>query len=133
MAARPNILLIAADQWRGDAVGYRTDSCVITPKLDELAARAVAFTRCISNSPLGVPARAAIMTGQLPRENGVWSNARGADVNGPSHVRSIRDADYYTAGVGKTHLWRTGPGPKAGLHAKDMAHILSAWGFNHSV
>ncbi len=73
------------------------------------------------------------MTGQLPRENGVWSNARGADVDGPSHVRSLRDAGYFTAVVGKTHLWRTGPGPKPGLHAKEMDHVLAAWGFNHRV
>lgn len=73
------------------------------------------------------------MTGQLPRENGVWSNARGADVNGPSHVRSLRDAGYFTAVVGKTHLWRTGPGPKAGLHAKEMDSVLATWGFEHRV
>lgn len=129
----PNILLIATDQWRGDAVGYRKESDVITPNLNELANRSTVFNRCISNSPLCVPARAAIMTGQLPRENGVWSNARGADIDGPSHVRSMRDAGYFTAVIGKTHLWRTGPGPKPGLHAKSMDHMLEAWGFMHRV
>ncbi len=129
----PNILFIATDQWRGDAVGYRNGSDVITPNLNELASRSTVFNRCISNSPLCVPARAAIMTGQLPRENGVWSNAWGADVNGPSHVRSMRDAGYFTAVVGKTHLWRTGPGPKPGLHAKSMDHLLDAWGFKERV
>ena len=129
----PNILLIATDQWRGDAVGYRNGSDVITSNLNELASRSTVFNRCISNSPLCVPARAAIMTGQLPRENGVWSNAWGADVNGPSHVRSMRDAGYFTAVVGKTHLWRTGPGPKPGLHAKSMDHLLDAWGFKERV
>ena len=133
MSIRPNILLIATDQWRGDALGYYADADVITPHLDELADHSTVFTRCISNSPLCVPARAAIMTGQLPRESGVWSNARGADVDGPSHVRSLRDGGYFTAVIGKTHLWRTGPGPKAGLHASEMDHILAAWGFNHRV
>ena len=129
----PNILFIATDQWRGDAVGYRKNSDVITPNLNKLANRSTVFNRCISNSPLCVPARAAIMTGQLPRENGVWSNARGADVDGPSHVRIMRDAGYFTAVIGKTHLWRTGPGPKPGLHAKSMDHMLDAWGFMHRV
>lgn len=133
MSVPPNILLIATDQWRGDAVGYYKDADAITPHLDELASRSTVFSRCISNSPLCVPARAAIMTGQLPRENGVWSNARGADVDGPSHVRSMRDNAYFTAVIGKTHLWRTGPGPKPGLHARSMDHILEAWGFMHRV
>jgi len=133
MSVSPNILLIATDQWRGDALGCYEEADAITPHLDALASCATVFTRCISNSPLCVPARAAIMTGQLPRESGVWSNARGADVDGPSHVRSLRDAGYFTAVVGKTHLWRTGPGPKPGLHAKQMDHILAAWGFNHRV
>ena len=133
MTVPPNILLIATDQWRGDAVGYRDNADVITPHLDKLAHRSTIFERCISNSPLCVPARAAIMTGQIPRESGVWSNARGADVDGPSHVRSMRDAGYFTAVIGKTHLWRTGPGPKPGLHAKTMDHILAAWGFMHRV
>ena len=73
------------------------------------------------------------MTGRLPRETGVWSNARGADVEGPSHVRNIRDAGYRTAVIGKTHLWRTGPGPKPGLHAKEMDPVLAAWGFDDRV
>ena len=133
MSSSPNILFIATDQWRGEAVGYRKESDVITPNLNELASRSTVFNRCISNSPLCVPARAVIMTGQIPRENGVWSNARGADVNGPSHVRNMRDAGYFTAVIGKTHLWRTGPGPKAGLHAKSMDHMLEAWGFTHRV
>lgn len=133
MVPIPNILYIATDQWRGDALGFYSKSDVLTPNLDRLAERATVFTRCISNSPLCVPARAAIMTGQLPRESGVWSNAWGADIDGPSHVRELRDAGYFTAVIGKTHLWRTGPGPKAGLHAKEMDHLLEAWGFNHRV
>ena len=133
MADQPNILYIATDQLRGDVLGYMPGGQAITPNLNRLAARSAIFTRCISNSPLCVPARAAVMTGHLPRETGVWSNARGADVEGPSHVRNIRNAGYRTAVVGKTHLWRTGPGPKAGLHAKDMSHLLAAWGFDDRI
>lgn len=62
------------------------------------------------------------MAGRLPREHGVWSNAIGADEDGPSHVRNIRDAGYRTAVIGKTHLWRVGPGVRAGMHAREMDH-----------
>ena len=71
------------------------------------------------------------MTGQLIRENGIWSNRKGADENGPSHVRNIRDAGYRTAVIGKTHLWRDGPGMKPGRHVRDMDQNLEAWGFEH--
>ena len=70
------------------------------------------------------------MTGLLPRTTGVWSNARAAATSSPSHVRNIRDAGYHTAVIGKTHLWRTGAGPQAGLHAREMDLVLEAWGFD---
>ena len=127
--ARPNILLIFTDQLRGDAVGL-PGAPVIAPNIDRLAREGVVFSRCVSNSPLCVPARASLMTGRLPREHGAWSNAVGADETGPSHVRNIRDAGYRTAVFGKTHLWRVGPGGRAGLHAREMDHNLAAWGFD---
>ena len=128
---KPNILFIFTDQMRGDALGSLPDSPVISPNLDRLAAEGITFTRCLSNSPLCVPARASLMTGRLPREHGVWSNAIGADEHGPSHVRSIRDAGYYTSVIGKTHLWRDGPGGKPGRHIREMDHNLEAWGFDY--
>lgn len=73
------------------------------------------------------------MTGLLPRTTGVWSNAKAADSKGPSHVRNIRDVGYRTAVIGKTHLWRTGAGPKPGLHARDMDPILAEWGFDERI
>lgn len=128
----PNILYIFTDQLRSDAIGAINDE-VITPNLDRLADKAMVFRRCISNSPLCVPARASLMTGQLPRQNGVWSNRKGADVRGPSHVRRIRDNGYDTAVIGKTHLWRTGPGPKPGMHSGTMDSVLEDWGFDYRI
>lgn len=121
-----NILYIFTDQLRGDCIGGE----VKTPHLEEIKASSISFSQCMSNSPLCVPARAALMTGQLPRESGVWSNRKGADINGPSHVRNIQRAHYRTAVIGKTHLWRTGAGPRPGLHAREKRHLLHQWGFD---
>ncbi|PDH37938.1 MAG: hypothetical protein CNE99_07590 [OM182 bacterium MED-G24] len=129
MTEKPNILYIFADQMRGDCLGIVNDQ-VQTPHLDRLAAEGVTFTRCMSNSPLCVPARAALMNGQLPRQSGVWSNRSGADEEGPSHVRNIRDAGYRTAVIGKTHLWRHSAAGQAGLHVGTMEDKLKAWGFD---
>jgi choline-sulfatase len=130
-AKKPNILFIFADQMRGDCLGSLPGSPVISPHLDRLSAEGITCTRCMSNSPLCVPARASLMTGQLVRENGIWSNRSGADANGPSHVRNIRDAGYSTAVIGKTHLWRHGSAGKRGLHINEMDHNLEAWGFEY--
>ena len=129
---QPNILFIFTDQLRADCIGSYPDSQVLTPSLDRIADEGVTFLRCASNSPLCVPARAALMTGLLPRQTGVWSNRLGADENGQSHVRNIRDVGYETAVIGKTHLWRDGPAGKPGRHVREMSHRLTAWGFNHS-
>jgi choline-sulfatase len=128
---RPNIIFIFADQMRGDALGSLPGSPVITPNLDRLSAEGITFTQCMSNSPLCVPARTSLMTGQLVRETGIWSNRSGTDEHGPSHVRNIRDAGYNTAVIGKTHLWRHGPGGKPGVHVNEMDHNLEGWGFDY--
>ncbi len=128
---RPNILLIFVDQMRGDCLGSLARSQVLTPRLDQLSAEGITYTNCQSNSPLCVPARAAFHTGQLIRENGCWSNRVGPDEFGPSHVRNIRDAGYATAVIGKTHLWRDGPGGKPGRHVRECEHLLKAMGFQH--
>ena len=86
----------------------------------------------MGNSPLCVPARTALMTGQLIRENAIWSNRSGTDPTGPSHVRNIRDAGYHTAVIGKTHLWRESAAGKPGQHVKEMEHNLRDWGFEYS-
>ena len=132
MASKSNILFIFTDQLRGDSIGTFEGSQVISPNIDRLAKEGTNFTRCISNAPLCVPARTCLMTGQLVRENGIWSNRSGADPNGPSHVRNIRDSGYQTAVIGKTHLWRDGPGGEPGKHVKEMTHNLAAWGFDYS-
>lgn len=64
---RPNILFIFTDQMRGDSLGSLPGSPVITPNLDRLSAEGITFTDCVSNSPLCVPARASLVTGQLVR------------------------------------------------------------------
>ena len=104
MTDKPNIILIYPDQHRGDTMGCVGHPAVITPNLDRLAADGVIFRRCSTNSPLCVPARATLISGQYLNQHGAWDNSAPADRHGYSHVRNIRDAGYHTALVGKTHL-----------------------------
>ncbi len=54
MATRPNVLLITADQWRGDALGIAGHPVVKTPNIDRLAASGAWFARHYTQcSPCG--------------------------------------------------------------------------------
>ncbi len=67
-----NLLLIIADQWRGDTLGALGHGCVETPNLDRLAADGVLFENHFTQaSPCG-PARASILTGRVSG----WSRVR---------------------------------------------------------
>ena len=129
MSGRPNIVFIFSEQHRGDSMGCVGNPVIQTPNLDALAGEGVAFTRCSTNSPLCMPARASMMTGQHVCEHGIWNNELEADCMGPSHVRNIRDAGYHTALIGKTHLWIHGNRPGGVRHTRDHQDILENWGF----
>ena len=125
MARRPNILLIFSDQHRGDVMGCAGNPAAQTPNLDRLSSEGVRFSQCCTNSPLCMPARASLISGQYVNQHGVWTNKVVADRHGPSHVRNVRDAGYRTAVIGKTHLY-THPG--AGDTRKHV-HELEDWGY----
>src|SRR5256885_11234712 len=72
--AKPNVLFIAVDDLR-DWVGYLgRNPQTITPNIDKLAARGVAFTRSYCAAPVCNPSRAALMSGLRPSTTGVYDN-----------------------------------------------------------
>jgi choline-sulfatase len=129
MAKKPNIILLFPDQHRGDTMGCVGHPVIITPNLDRLAAEGVVFRRCSTNSPLCVPARSTLVTGQYVNQHGAWDNSAPADRYGPSHVRNIRNAGYHTALIGKTHLLSR----SRGRHAKDYEYQLHDWGYEDTM
>jgi arylsulfatase A-like enzyme len=102
---RPNILLISSDQQRADCFGHRGRR-VRTPNLDALAARGTRFEAAITPCVVCQPARASILTGQLPRTHGVHDN--GIDLDPATGNRSFAAAlaatGYDTAYFGKAHF-----------------------------
>jgi len=126
MVEKPNIVLIFPDQQRADATGCAGNPVIKTPNVDALAAEGVTFTRCCTNSPLCMPARASLMNGQYVNQHGVWQNNLSADNKGPSHVRNIRDAGYHTAVIGKTHLYVHGGET---IDTRNHTQVLKDWGY----
>ncbi len=103
-AAKPNIVYILTDQWRGSALGYAGDPNVQTPNLDAFAKESVNFTNAVSVTPVCTPHRAALLTGRYPTSTGMFLN----DIYMPSEelcMAEILKAEGYNTGyLGKWHL-----------------------------
>ena len=73
-AARPNVLMIAVDDWNSWIGALGGHPQVRTPNMDRLAARGVLFTDAHTAAPICNPSRAALMTGRYPATTGVYGN-----------------------------------------------------------
>ncbi len=101
---KPNIILILADQWRGQAVNIAGEDQVITPRLDEIATSGVWFQNAYSSRPICGPNRACIMTGQYPATNGVYGNSVRMSTESETIGTVSKANGYQTAYIGKWHL-----------------------------
>ena len=63
----PNVIVVLCDQLRAFEVGCYGNSTIRTPHIDRLAAEGVRFDLAISNNPVCMPARSALLTGQYSR------------------------------------------------------------------
>jgi len=66
---RPNVLVLLADQQRGDTLD--PDSPCATPNLERIADAGVCFDRCYSSNTVCSPSRASLVTGELPHTHGM--------------------------------------------------------------
>jgi len=98
----PNLLLIVADQLRGDCIGVERQHPVLTPNIDGLAANGVRFTRAYSTCPICIPARRSLLSGQFPATHGLVGY-QAAPWNVEHTLPSVlRDAGYQTMLVGRS-------------------------------
>lgn len=102
---KPNFLLISADQQRGDCLGVEGRR-IRTPHLDRLAGQGTRFTDAITPCVVCQPARASILTGQLPRTHGVHDNGIDLDPETAANgfAGALGAAGYDTAFFGKAHF-----------------------------
>lgn len=102
---RPNLLILIADQFRWDVVGaYGLNPMGVTPNLDGIARRGVAFENAITNQPLCSPSRACLFTGMYATQTGVWTLGPGLKP-GATTLATILTGEGYTANyIGKWHL-----------------------------
>jgi arylsulfatase A-like enzyme len=98
---KPNILLLMPDQWRGDCLSIEGHSSVMTPNIDEIAAKGVRFTHAYSTCASCIPARRSLLTGKYPSSNGMVGFVDGYRITDPTLPQLLKEDGYYTALVGR--------------------------------
>lgn len=109
---KPNVMIILADQWRGQAMGFLGKEKVQTPFLDSFSKHSLVLTQMVSNYPVCSPARAMLLTGKYPFNNHVYSNVNSSSapfgIELPRNIicwSDILKANNYSNGyIGKWHL-----------------------------
>ncbi|MBS7543491.1 alkaline phosphatase family protein [Ancylobacter oerskovii] len=101
-ARRPNILLITADQWRGDLMGPHRPFGSLTPHLDALAAAGTRFASHYCQAyPCG-PSRASLYTGLYAHKHRSVANGMPLDARHPTLFTELRRAGYLPTLFGYT-------------------------------
>ena len=103
MSRRPNVLLLFSDEHRHDALGCADHALVKTPHLDALAASGTRFTQAYTPSPICVPARASLATGQYVHKNRCWSNAQAYAGEPKSWGHHLISQGHSVDAIGKLH------------------------------
>lgn len=102
-AARPNVVLIVADDLNND-LGCYGHQIVESPHIDRLAARGIRFDRAYCQAPVCNASRASFFSGLLPETIGVLDNSDkwpGRLEQSQYIQECFRSQGYYTASIGK--------------------------------
>ncbi|WP_165247131.1 sulfatase family protein [Paludisphaera soli] len=114
--ARPNIVIVYADDLGFTDLGCYGGDVAATPNIDRMAREGVRLTRYYSASPICSPSRCGLLTGQFPARWRITSYLQSRagnraceqddflDPAAPSLPRVLKAAGYATAHVGKWHL-----------------------------
>ncbi len=102
--AKPNILVVMADQLAPHFTGAYGHPLVRTPAMDALAERGARFDAAYCNFPLCAPSRFSMMSGQMASDIGAWDNAAEFPASIPTLAHYLNLAGYRTVLAGKMHF-----------------------------
>lgn len=134
--ARPNVILILADDLGWGELGSYGQTRIRTPVLDRLAQEGVRFTQHYAGSPVCAPSRDVLLTGlhsghayirdndELPDRGDVWGDTM---IEGQRPIlsdtytlgRLFQDAGYVTGAIGKWGLGGPGSSGEPNLQGFD--------------
>lgn len=116
--ARPNVIVILADDFGYECVGANGGSSYSTPHLDRLAAGGARYQHCYTQ-PLCTPTRAQLLTGQLNFRNYVRFGFLDPQLTTFAHL--VKQSGYHTGVFGK---WQLGNGVTGPHHFGFDEHVL---------
>lgn len=98
-----HVLIFFTDQQRWDTIGALGNPCIQTPNLDALVRDSVTFNRCTTPSPVCVPARLSMYSGQYPARTGCNNNNAESAYSGRGFYSRLTESGYQSCCVGKMH------------------------------
>tara|TARA_B100000886_G_scaffold328199_1_gene276366 strand:+ start:130 stop:1533 length:1404 start_codon:yes stop_codon:yes gene_type:complete len=109
---KPNFIIIFTDDLGYGDLGSYGHPTIKTPHLDQMAKEGMRFTQFYVGSSICTPSRAALLTGKLPVQTGMYGkrsvlfpdNAGGLDPKEITIASALKKHDYKTACIGKWHL-----------------------------
>ena len=107
-----NFIIIFTDDLGYGDLGSYGHPTIKTPNLDKMADEGMRFTQFYVGSSICTPSRAALLTGKLPVQTGMYGkrsvlfpdNAGGLDPKEVTIASALKDYGYSTACIGKWHL-----------------------------
>ena len=119
-----NILHIVLDQIAPHFLPNYGHSIVKAPNIAALSRNAATFDNAYTNSPLCVPARASLFTGQLPSTLNVFDTGSELSASIPTLGHYLREFGYATCLSGKCHF--IGPDQMHGFEQRLTSDICPA-------
>ncbi len=108
--ARPNIILMMADDMGWGDPGFNGNTIIKTPQLDAMAKAGLRFERFYSGAPVCSPTRGSCLTGRHPYRYGIWSANEGHLRKPEVTLAEVLGARGYATGhFGKWHLGTLDP------------------------
>ncbi len=127
--ARPNIVLVMADDQGWAQTGYYDHPVLKTPHLDAMAAAGLRLDRFYAGAPVCSPTRASVLTGRANDRTGVESHGYGLRRQEITIASILQQAGYVTGHFGKWHL-NAMRGPGVPILSSDD-HNPGEFGFKH--